>query len=508
MPWKKTKRALDVVDHSPPSFCRLQLAEPKSSSRAKGGLHARKEGKLSRMNKRLLLTLFAGVLLAALDIAILGPVKPALRLEGISDGGFSWLISAYVLANLVGTPLLGRLSDRNGRRSIYLLSLGIFALGSVGVMASHSLTFFVVSRAIQGFGSGGIFPVASAVIGDVIPAEKRGRALGLLGATFGLAFLIGPPIGGLVLAFANWRWIFGMNLPLALLVMLMAWKTLPSQGRVVAKKFDFAGLITFGGGLVLLAAGLSAMSPALPYLGLLTSHVWIPLLGGVGLLSISPRIERNAQDPFVPPSMIAPGMVRNVLILGLGAGLGEVGVMWLPDLAVQTLGVSAAKGSFLLIPLVIGLTLAAPITGRLLDRIGARPILLVGILLQAFSLASFRWFPISRSLFFIVGPLFGAGLACLLAGPLRWLLLRHVSLEQRTGAQSLLSLSHSVGQIATAAFLGALASGFQAQHSASGLRLALGTAGAISLLLLIPAWAIPAREEEASLSQDLSIQES
>ena len=452
------------------------------------------------MEKRLLLTLFAGVLLAALDIAILGPVLPALRHEfGATTRDSSWLITAYVLANLVGTPLLGRLSDRKGRRAIYLLSMGIFALGSLGVVMAPSLSALIAARALQGFGSGGIFPVASAVIGDIFPRDKRGRALGLLGATFGLAFLVGPPIGGMVLAFAGWRWIFGLNIPLAAVVMFLAWKVLPSKRRASKKKFDFAGLAAVGGGLVLVAAGLSALAPSEPYLGFASPHLWAPLVLGLGLLSFAPRIERAAEDPLIPPSMVGPGIVRTVLILGLGAGLGEVGVMYLPDLAVQALGVSASKGSFLLIPLVLGLTVVAPLSGRLLDKIGARPILLVGIVLQALSLASFLLLPTTKTLFFVAGPVFGGGLACLLAGPLRWLLLRHVSAEQRTSAQSMLSLSYSVGQIGTAALLGALATSFGPLDTASGLRLALGMAGAFTLLLLIPAFSLPPHEEDVSI---------
>jgi MFS family permease len=205
--------------------------------------------------------------------------------------------------------------------------------------------------------------------------------------------------------------------------------------------------------------------------------------------------------------MLAPGLIRNVLLLGLGAGLGEVAVMLLPDLAVQALGVTPAKGSFLLIPLVLGLTVAAPVSGRLLDRIGARPILLVGVLLQACSMGAFLLLPTTRTLYFVAGPVLGAGLACLLAGPLRWLLLRHVDSDQRTGAQSLLSLSHSVGQIVTAALLGALATSFGAHGTADGLRLSLGVGGAASLFLLIPTLGIPKRENDDSLVDSVAIAE-
>ncbi len=443
------------------------------------------------MNSRLLFTLFLGVLLAALDIAVLGPALPAIRLEfGGGPRDASWLITAYVLANLFGTPLLGRLSDRLGRRPIYLVSVGVFSLGSLGVVLAPDLGWITVFRALQGFGSGGIFPVATAVIGEVVPSEQRGRTLGLLGATFGLAFLIGPPLGGLVLALADWRWIFGINLPLGLLVMFLAWKQIPSSSSGSnPRSFDWLGLASFGGGLVLAALGLSNIDPSLPWFGFDLVGVWLPLTLGAFLLGVAPWLERRAADPILPPSLLRPGILRNVLWLGLGAGIGEVGVMLLPDLAVQTLGITPAKASLYLVPLVLGLTIAAPITGRLLDKIGARPILATGVALQVVSFAAFSWIPTSPTLYFVVGPLFGAALACLLASPLRWLLLRHAPADQRTASQALLSLSHSVGQIATAAILGALASG-------SGLRFALGIAGLASLLFILPALAIPSRSVE------------
>jgi MFS family permease len=155
------------------------------------------------------------------------------------------------------------------------------------------------------------------------------------------------------------------------------------------------------------------------------------------------------------------------------------------------MGVAKDKASFLLIPLVLGLTVGAPLSGRLLDRIGARPVVVVGVLFQAGSLAAFGWLPTSTLLYNVAGPALGVGLACLLAGPLRWLLLRHTQKEQMASSQSLLSLTHSVGQIATSALLGAVATmGVQGM----GQRHAFLVAGAFSLLLLIPAMALPKRE--------------
>src|SRR5512137_1275402 len=172
---------------------------------------------------RVLMVLFLGVLMGALDIAIVAPALPSIqKFFGVGDRLLTWTFSIYVLFNLIGTPLMAKLSDTYGRRSVYVLDVTLFALGSLIVALSPQNMFSVVlvGRALQGLGAGGIFPVASAVIGDTFPIEKRGSALGLIGAVFGLAFLIGPILGGVLLGLFGWRSLFLVNLPIAAVVIV------------------------------------------------------------------------------------------------------------------------------------------------------------------------------------------------------------------------------------------------------------------------------------------------
>jgi len=152
--------------------------------------------------KAIISLLFTGVLMGALDISIVGPAIPSiesfLRLGPRFSG---WIFSIYVLFNLIGISLFARLSDIYGRRNIYISALAVFAVGSLVVSLSQSFNTLLIGRAIQGFGASGIFPVASALVGDIFPPEKRGRILGLIGAVFGLAFLMGPFIAGILLRY-------------------------------------------------------------------------------------------------------------------------------------------------------------------------------------------------------------------------------------------------------------------------------------------------------------------
>jgi MFS family permease len=182
-----------------------------------------------RARGRLLMVLFVGVLMAALDIAIVGPALPAIQAAfGVETQALAWVLALYVLCNLVGTPLIAKLSDRYGRRALYLTSVGLFAAGSLLVAAAPSFGWLLAGRAIQGLGAGGVFPVASTVIGDTFPPERRGGALGLIGAVFGIAFLVGPILGG-VLLLLSWHWLFLINLPIAAGVIVAGARLLPAS---------------------------------------------------------------------------------------------------------------------------------------------------------------------------------------------------------------------------------------------------------------------------------------
>src|SRR5688572_17727259 len=178
--------------------------------------------------RRILPLLIGGVLMAALDIAVVGPALPSIQDSfGLRERDVAWVFSMYVLFNLLGTPILAALSDTLGRRPIYLLSVSLFVAGSLLVAISTDFWVLLLGRAIQGAGGGGIFPVASAMIWDTFPHNVRGRMLGMLGAVFGLAFLIGPVLGG-VLLLISWQWLFLVNIPVGLAILVAGFRILPS----------------------------------------------------------------------------------------------------------------------------------------------------------------------------------------------------------------------------------------------------------------------------------------
>ena len=168
-------------------------------------------------------------------------------------------------------------------------------LGSLVVAISPNFAVLLIGRAMQGLGAGGIFPVASAVIGDTFPPEKRGGALGLIGAVFGLAFLIGPILGGILLGLFGWRSLFLVNLPIALIVIVLALATLPSTRPAAPRPFDWIGMTVLGVLLASLAFGINQLDTTNFGASLVSPNVWAPLLLTIILIPVFVAAERRAR---------------------------------------------------------------------------------------------------------------------------------------------------------------------------------------------------------------------
>jgi MFS family permease len=410
-----------------------------------------------RQRNRVLALLFTGVLMAALDIAIIGPALPAIR-EAFSIGerAAAWMLTMYVLFNLVGTPLMAKLSDRFGRRSVYVADVGIFALGSLVVALSPTYGWVLVGRATQGLGAGGIFPVASAVIGDVFPPEKRGGALGLIGAVFGIAFILGPMLAGAILLLLSWHWLFLVNVPVALVVMVAAGRLLPSRRAEVVRPFDGMGMVTLAVLLAALAFGLNRLNAERLWQSLASPEVWPFLTLGIALVFVFTAVERRADDPVVRPGLFASRQVKLASALSLGAGLTEAAVVFVPALLVASFGVTMSAASFMLMPIVLALSVGAPVSGRMLDRYGSRVVVLAGTALIAGGMLLVGFFPASLTLFYTAGVLIGLGLASLLGSSLRYVMLAEATAAERGAAQGILTVFISVGQLVGAAVVGAV----------------------------------------------------
>jgi EmrB/QacA subfamily drug resistance transporter len=434
----------------------------------------------SRARNRLLLVLFVGVLMGALDIAIVGPALPAIQASfGVDDRALAWVFTIYVLANLVGTPLMAKLSDRAGRRSIYVLDVALFAAGSLVVALSPTFGVLLAGRAIQGLGAGGIFPVASAVIGDTFPVEKRGSALGLIGAVFGIAFLVGPILGGIILYALNWHWLFLINLPIAAVLIAAAMRLLPSTRPQVRRPFDWAGMIVLAVLLTALSYGLNQLDTA--------------------NLSASIASPQRAKDPVLHLSLFSQRQMALVNVFAALSGLAEAAVVFVPALLVAAFGVPESTSSFMLLPVVLVMAIGSPLAGRTLDRTGSRTVVLIGTSVLAVGLLMVGALPISLVLFYVAGAMVGLGLSWLLGAPLRYIMLNEAPRSQRAAAQAALALSTRVGQLIGGALVGAIAA--SRGGGATGYQEAFLAVGILTVACFVLAFGLKTRPAELATIQ-------
>ena len=446
-----------------------------------------------KSRNRLLGVLFVGVLMGALDIAIVGPALPAIRETFAIDGrAAAWIFSVYVLFNLVSAPFMAKLSDRYGRRRVYLLDVALFAAGSLVVAVAPTFALLLVGRALQAIGAGGIFPVASAVIGDTFPADQRGRALGLIGAVFGLAFLVGPLLGGLLLRF-GWEWLFIINLPIAAWLLVAGARLVPSSHPDSAPPFDWVGAATLSLALACLALGLGLIDTDRLVASLTSWPVGPLLLLTLVALPVYWLVEHRAPDPIVRPHLLRPLQVRLTVAFAAGAGLSEAAMVFLPSLAVATLDVSTATASFLLLPLVLALAVGSPTVGRLLDAVGSKLVVMAGLVLTAIGLVAFGVTAGSMTGFVLASIATGLGLSALLGAPLRYILLNEASEADRGASQGLLTVFTSTGQLVGAALIGATVA---STAGAGGFERALIALGVLMGLLALTSLGLKGRARE------------
>jgi MFS family permease len=435
--------------------------------------------------------LFGGVLMGALDIAIVGPALPAIRATfDVAGRDLPWVFSVYVLLYVIGTPLLAKHSDRAGRRPVFVQSLALFAVGSALVAGAQGYAMLLAGRAVQAFGAGGLFPVAAAVIADTVPLERRGRTLGMIGATFGIAFLLGPLLGGLLLDW-SWRWLFLINIPVAGLLIVAAYRTLPAQGRAEIRAFDAGGTALLSvvlGGLVI---GLDRLDTGQWIASVTSWRVWpwllLAALGVPWLWSV----EKRAADPVLPPGLLGSRQLKLVGGIALAAGSVEAVMVFLPDIAVQGLGVRPKDASLMMLPLVLTLAVGAPLAGHLLDRVGARAVVQAGLSLTAVGLVLLALAPLRFATFYAAGGVIGFGLSALLGAPLRYITLQEAGEDRRGSGQGLLTLCVSIGQLVGSALIGGLLG--STADALGAYRHALLAVGVVCVLAVMPSLALRGR---------------
>jgi EmrB/QacA subfamily drug resistance transporter len=338
-----------------------------------------------------------GLLLAALDQTIVATAGPAIQREfTVPPALYAWITTAYLVANVVMVPVYGKLSDLYGRKRILLAGIGIFLTGSLLCGTAWGIRPLIAFRFAQGLGAASLFTSAFSVIADLFPPAERGRYGGLISATFGVASVLGPVVGGIITDAVGWHWVFLINLPIGLVALALIVTRMPSSPRTTpAGTVDVAGVAllfaTVVPLLIALSFGRTTVTPGQPGLPW-TSPVILALLATTAIGAATFRtIERRARDPIVDFAMYRePLFARaNLASFVLGASF-LAGPTFVPLFLVNVAGTSATGAGLAMLPLTFGIVLGSAVGGQLASRVGRpRRLVLWSLALLATAFAAF-----------------------------------------------------------------------------------------------------------------------
>jgi EmrB/QacA subfamily drug resistance transporter len=328
--------------------------------------------------------LMLGMLLAALDQTIVSTALPTIVGDLHGGSHIAWVVTSYLLATTVSTPLWGKLGDQYGRKMFFQAAIVIFLVGSVLSGLSQTMFELIAFRAIQGLGAGGLMVGAQAIVGDIVSPRERGRYVGLFGAVFGLASVVGPLLGGVFVDNLTWRWIFYVNIPIGAIALVVVALQVPGRLSRVHHVIDYLGTAVLS-----LAATSFILLTSLGGTTYAWSSLPIYILGAAGLamVGVFVLVERRAAEPVLPLHLFRQRAFTVTSIVGFIVGFAMFGaITYLPAFFQVVRGLSPTVSGVSLLPLMAGLLVVSIGSGQIISRTG-----------------KYRFFPIAGSAVMSVG---------------------------------------------------------------------------------------------------------
>ncbi len=326
-----------------------------------------------------------GMFLAALDQTIVGPVLPRIVTELQGADYYTWVVTIFLVTSTITVPIYGKLSDLYGRRPYLLFGITVFLIGSVLSGLSQTMWQLILFRGLQGLGAGALFPIALAVIGDLFTPAERGKYQGLFGAVFGIAFLIGPGLGGFLTDNLSWHWVFFVNLPIGIVALAVIGRLLPNiKGHRTNIRIDYLGVITLSLGLLPILVGLTVAETS----QWTDPAVWGSIGVGIIFLVLFVLVEARAAEPIVPLHLFRSRTFSASMIAIFLATFGfGAAIIFLPLYFQIVEGASATASGYKLLPFLVGLIISSVASGFIVSRTGRyKAVVLVGLTILAIGL--------------------------------------------------------------------------------------------------------------------------
>lgn len=403
-------------------------------------------------NRKFALFIFIlGVFMSALDNGIISSALTTINYSfHVSEVQGTWGVTLYTLGMAIATPIVGKLADTFGRKKLFLIEIAIFALGSLAVALSPSFLFFLAARLFQSLGGGGIFIIASSHILSTYPKEKQGALLGILGAINGIASVVGPNLGSLILNVSgHWSWLFLINLPLAIFVLVFGSLAIPETVAANSKGLDYRGLSLLTLGILSFMLAITNLKSAALLASVAQVSVWGFALLGISLFFLFVQSEKRVQtattDPFLPYHLLKNTRFLVTLFLGFLSGTLIAIFVFVPSFVEHRYGVSASSSGMWISGIGLGSIVGAGVGGMLVSKLGAARSLVIsgGLSLVGFSLVAFL--SPTTVCFLVSSTIAGIGFGMLMGAPFQVLISEIAGKRDNGVALGTLSVSRQIG---------------------------------------------------------------
>ncbi|MBO7744271.1 MFS transporter [Paenibacillus sp. MWE-103] len=318
--------------------------------------------------------LLLGILMASMDNTIVATAMGTIvgELGGLDK--FVWVTSAYMVAEMAGMPIFGKLSDMYGRKKFFVFGILVFMLGSILCGTADSIVQLSIYRAIQGIGGGALVPIAFTIMFDAVPPESRGKLGGLFGAVFGMSSIFGPLLGAYITDYIQWEWVFYINLPLGLIAFIMIAFFYKESVQHSKQRIDWGGAVTLVGGVVCLMFALELGGKQYAW----DSAVILGLFAGFAVLLVAfVFLERAAQEPIIKFSMFRDRLYwsSNAIAMFSGAAFVTASI-YIPIYIQGVFGGKSTDSGLVLLPMMLGSVVTASFGGALMMKTTFRSLMI------------------------------------------------------------------------------------------------------------------------------------